>query len=65
MNNATYYRVSLEGFPADTFGPEDADPADPRPWDKERAWDAYKRRHGAGVRQARADGVAPIIEEVD
>ena len=59
-----YYRVSLDGFPDDTFGPEDQDPEDRRPWDRERSWDCYKWRHGAGVREARAAGKSPLIEEV-
>ncbi len=57
------YRVTLDGFPTDTFGPEDQDTADPRPWDKERAWDCYKRRYGATVRVGNHDKI-PVIEEV-
>jgi|GEM_PF-4880005 len=67
------YRVQLEGFPAAEFGPADqlmivgADgipETDSRPWDAERAWDCYKRRMGAAVREKRRAGVVPVITEV-
>ena len=67
------YRVQIGDLPAEEFGPEsqlqitgtanELPQDDPRPWDKERAWDCYKKRN-AQARALRRQGLEPKIEEV-